>query len=1077
MARKIVAEFDAVTGPFLQKLNTIDRSINRFERNATVGFTRVERRIDGAVAAAGRLRNVSGLIAGGFGINIATSFVDQAAQIRNALREAGDDSQKAFEEVYLSSVRSLAGFKDTTVGVQRFQKALGDRQTLSETIRDLETLNKLLALTGKTTQERSSTMIQFSQALQAGYLGGEELRAVRESAPIDLTRAIAREAGGTIEDLKDLSIQGKLTTDVMLRALKSLEEEADRRFKNVQVTIQDAAKIFQSGALVATEGFDRGLGMSRAAVTGLKTLGQILGSNAEAFERFGEAAKIAGIALATTFAGRRVDNFTAGLQDAAKARAADVAASKAQLVTARQLQVQELARVQTARQNLATTIAAQAAAQQNLVTLTAQNASKKDIAKAQTLIVTETKKHATAQQRVISATQKLGVANQAVVASTVALDAALTRATFGARALASAGAMLRGAWAFMGGWPGLLITAGAALFTYRQHLSATVAKQEELLRVEQDHVDVLTKSRNIQREIAALDSQGGEDASQTGLIQALKQEQSDTVIQMRQLRDVELDLRKSALDLRQARIDALEEEQQKLAEIEAQRRELATPPGEEGSGFNTFGIFNPNQRQEQFDQFQSDMESRAIAQRAIIAEMEADIGKITASIVEREAKIRDLTAQIAESTGAEKGRLVNIRASLSLVSKHLEDATSDSDKLRETIASLEMAQSDLAQEFDSSAPVMTALNDLIRQMKKDLSDAEGEVSGFRKELRGLAADMRGLTSFRLDLSDQIRVVRAQVSAARAGVSAARVEAMPDAGARALEAERAGLPYSEVQQIYKDTLDLNEELAGASKELDGLLNPDTGGSSGAKKELNDLTSAAQSFIESMMTEEESRAKEMADVLKLRAELAAANNADVALLEALDKAIERAKDSFLELNQQREEFFESLSDQIASSIEDWKGWGSFVRSILADVVRTHGVDFFTALFTPGKQSGGSAGTTAGNWLTAGIWHEGGNTGSKSARTRQVPASAFANAPRFHNGLFPNEMPAILERGETVIPKGMSLGGGNMAMTMNVDLRGADPSMRPFIEGKLNELRQEFPRMFIKTTQELRRSRINV
>lgn len=37
-----------------------------------------------------------------------------------------------------------------------------------------------------------------------------------------------------------------------------------------------------------------------------------------------------------------------------------------------------------------------------------------------------------------------------------------------------------------------------------------------------------------------------------------------------------------------------------------------------------------------------------------------------------------------------------------------------------------------------------------------------------------------------------------------------------------------------------------------------------------------------------------------------------------------------------------------------------------------------------------------------------------------TRSVSPSLFANAPRLHQGLRNNEFPAILERGEEVIPK---------------------------------------------------------
>jgi hypothetical protein len=37
------------------------------------------------------------------------------------------------------------------------------------------------------------------------------------------------------------------------------------------------------------------------------------------------------------------------------------------------------------------------------------------------------------------------------------------------------------------------------------------------------------------------------------------------------------------------------------------------------------------------------------------------------------------------------------------------------------------------------------------------------------------------------------------------------------------------------------------------------------------------------------------------------------------------------------------------------------------------------------------------------------------------RSIPASYFASAPRLHQGLAADEYPAILQKGEQVIPKG--------------------------------------------------------
>ncbi|KKM70301.1 hypothetical protein LCGC14_1442060, partial [marine sediment metagenome] len=66
-----------------------------------------------------------------------------------------------------------------------------------------------------------------------------------------------------------------------------------------------------------------------------------------------------------------------------------------------------------------------------------------------------------------------------------------------------------------------------------------------------------------------------------------------------------------------------------------------------------------------------------------------------------------------------------------------------------------------------------------------------------------------------------------------------------------------------------------------------------------------------------------------------------------------------------------------------------------------------------------------------INASTLHSGGIVGQTGA-TRRVPAMAFAGAPRLHGGLAGDEYPAILQRGEQVIPRG----GGGMAPTIIVN-----------------------------------------
>jgi len=67
-------------------------------------------------------------------------------------------------------------------------------------------------------------------------------------------------------------------------------------------------------------------------------------------------------------------------------------------------------------------------------------------------------------------------------------------------------------------------------------------------------------------------------------------------------------------------------------------------------------------------------------------------------------------------------------------------------------------------------------------------------------------------------------------------------------------------------------------------------------------------------------------------------------------------------------------------------------------------------------------GAAISAVGTGLSAilgGLFHEGGIVG-EGGSSRLMPAYAFAGAPRLHNGLAADEYPAILQKGEEVIPK---------------------------------------------------------
>ncbi len=95
-----------------------------------------------------------------------------------------------------------------------------------------------------------------------------------------------------------------------------------------------------------------------------------------------------------------------------------------------------------------------------------------------------------------------------------------------------------------------------------------------------------------------------------------------------------------------------------------------------------------------------------------------------------------------------------------------------------------------------------------------------------------------------------------------------------------------------------------------------------------------------------------------------------------------------------------------------------------------------------FISGAVSSASTSTSGSSTTTASRLHRGGTVG-QAGQAVSVPASNFISAPRFHDGLKPDEFPAILQRGEEVTPKDQvgARRGGDRPIVFNVNTPDAD------------------------------------
>ena len=201
--------------------------------------------------------NIGSLVAGaGLGFfaknAVQTAGKAQALEVRmKLLTEQYGEYEKA---------QAIASRASKVFGMSNIEAAdsvtniIGRLRPLGVSMEDIETtffgFNTAATTAGVSAAEASGAFRQLAQALGSGRLQGDEFRSLAEQVPT-LLKPIADELGTTVGGLKELGSQGKITSDVVIRALKKIEEEgggaveaivsqsALQRFKEFQNAMED----------------------------------------------------------------------------------------------------------------------------------------------------------------------------------------------------------------------------------------------------------------------------------------------------------------------------------------------------------------------------------------------------------------------------------------------------------------------------------------------------------------------------------------------------------------------------------------------------------------------------------------------------------------------------------------------------------------------------------------------------------------------------------------------------------------------------------------------------------------------
>ncbi|MGP3141469.1 tape measure protein, partial [Serratia nevei] len=379
----------------------------------------------------------------------ANAWVDVNNKLVNAVRpteQLADVTQRVFD----ISQETRSGLESTAALYGRLERATRSAGTSAEDLAKLTTtINKGLIVSGATTQEASSTMIQLSQALASGVLRGEEFNSISENGS-RLAVALADSLGVTAGQLRAMAAEGKLTTDVVVKGLLSQGDVIAKEFGN---TIQTMGQAFQ----IAGNNITKFIGESTSVQSGLKVFNDAVVSLSENVD--------AAAGVVTAFAVVLGGRYVGSLAMATQAKVSDMLASHAH----------------------ASAVAADAAAAANAAAVTARKAlldkeaalSSLALAQAEYNVAKGTNAEAFALQNLNTA-KSVAIQRSALFAEAQLAQAAATTTatTAAATATTTIGGLARGALSLIGGPAGAAMIAGAALFYFYQ--KAQQAKQESI---------------------------------------------------------------------------------------------------------------------------------------------------------------------------------------------------------------------------------------------------------------------------------------------------------------------------------------------------------------------------------------------------------------------------------------------------------------------------------------------------------------------------------------------------------------------------------------------------------------------
>ena len=188
----------------------------------------------------------------------------------NIVNDGLRTQEELSKAIYESAQRSRADYLATSRVIGRMGILAGQAfNNNDELIAFTELVNKAFLVGDSTQQEQRATMYQLTQAMASGRLQGDEMRTIRESAPL-LKKAIQNYMGLDDAAFKEAQKNGEITAEVIKNAVFASSDEIQNKFNEIPITFSQAMTMAENSLLTNME--DIFTGISTNGVSMIQTL-------------------------------------------------------------------------------------------------------------------------------------------------------------------------------------------------------------------------------------------------------------------------------------------------------------------------------------------------------------------------------------------------------------------------------------------------------------------------------------------------------------------------------------------------------------------------------------------------------------------------------------------------------------------------------------------------------------------------------------------------------------------------------------------------------------------------------------